>query len=218
MARLEMPISKWWLQAAILTYVVGFCILGVLAYLTYSQQPPIPAQVVDPAGQTVFTRDDVMAGMNVFQRYGVMQYGTVYGHGAYLGPDFTAEYLHKSAESLLRAARARPQGAVGAREFVAAVLHQNTYDPATDRLVWSTERVAAHNELVAYYQGVFRGRVSEGGRQSHWISDPKTYANSLPFLRGLHGPARPTVQAPLIPTRTTGRPSRSPVITSPLSP
>ena len=187
MARLEMPISKWWLQVAILTYVVGFCILGVLAYLTYSQQPPIPAQVVDPAGQTVFTRDDVMTGMNVFQRYGVMQYGTVYGHGAYLGPDFTAEYLHKSAESLLRAARARPQGAVGAREFVAAMLHQNTYDPAADRLVWSAERVAAHNDLVAYYQGVFRGRVSEGEGSRSGSPIPKMYADSLPSLPGIHG-------------------------------
>ena len=54
------------------------------------------------AGEKVlFTRDDIVAGMNVFQRYGLMEYGSVYGHGAYLGPDFTAEYLHKSAESLV---------------------------------------------------------------------------------------------------------------------
>ena len=26
-----------------------------------------------------------------------MEYGSVYGHGAYLGPDFTADYLHRAA-------------------------------------------------------------------------------------------------------------------------
>ena len=58
----------------------------------------MPAKVV-AADTIVFSRDDILGGMNVFQRYGVMEYGSVYGHGAYLGPDFTAEYLHKSAES-----------------------------------------------------------------------------------------------------------------------
>ena len=28
---------------------------------------------------------------------GLMEYGTIFGHGAYLGPDFTADYLHRAA-------------------------------------------------------------------------------------------------------------------------
>ena len=104
MAREPMPISSLWFQGAMLTYLFGFTVLGVLAYLTYRDQPPIPARVV--AGDKVlFTRDDIVSGMNVFQRYGLMEYGSVYGHGAYLGPDFTAEYLHKSAELLVQAYR-----------------------------------------------------------------------------------------------------------------
>ncbi len=27
-----------------------------------------------------------------------MEHGTLWGHGAYLGPDYTAEYLHRLAE------------------------------------------------------------------------------------------------------------------------
>ena len=93
-------VSRWWVQGAGLTYLVGFAILGVLAYLTYAEQPPIPARVVDPAGAVLFTREDVLGGMNVFQRRGLMEYGSVYGHGAYLGPDFTAEWLHAEAAGL----------------------------------------------------------------------------------------------------------------------
>jgi nitric oxide reductase subunit B len=96
-----MPISSRWFQGAMLTYLFGFTVLGMLAYLVYRDQPPIPAKTV--AGKNVlFTRDDIFGGMNVFQRYALMEYGSVYGHGAYLGPDFTAEYLHNSAEFLVK--------------------------------------------------------------------------------------------------------------------
>src|SRR5688500_1190457 len=143
MARQPMPISSRWFQGAILTYLIGFTVLGMLAYLVYRDQPPIPGKVV-AGDQVLFTRDDVLKGMNVFQRYGVMEYGSVYGHGAYLGPDFTAEYLHKSAEFLIKAYAAAPAGTLSARERVTAELHGNTYQPTEDLLTWSAPRAAAH--------------------------------------------------------------------------
>ena len=113
-SRQSMPISSLWLQGAVLTYLVGFTVLGVLAYLVYRDQPPIPGRVV--AGDKVlFTRDDIVGGMNVFQRYAVMEFGSVYGHGAYLGPDFTAEYLHKTAELLVQAYQNNPAGGLSAK-------------------------------------------------------------------------------------------------------
>jgi Nitric oxide reductase subunit B, cytochrome c-like domain len=53
--------------------------------------------VVDPAGEAIFTREDVMDGQEVFLRNGLMEYGSIFGHGAYLGPDYTADYLHNAA-------------------------------------------------------------------------------------------------------------------------
>ncbi len=103
MERRPMLISRWWLQGAILTYLIGFLILGALAYMMYSNQPPIPGRVVAQSGEQLFTHQDVMDGMHVFQRYGLMEYGSVYGHGAYLGPDFTAQYLHREATVMIRA-------------------------------------------------------------------------------------------------------------------
>ena len=170
MPRRPMPIASAWYQWAILTFVVGFTILGILAYLAYAQQPPIPARVITAGGETVFTHDDVMRGMNVFQRYGLMEYGTVYGHGAYLGPDFTADYLHRSSEFLLARYRNAPAGPAAGDRLVVE-LHQNTYDSSAGTVLWSPDRAEAHRAMVTYYQATFRNPVSHGGAQAHFIPD-----------------------------------------------
>jgi nitric oxide reductase subunit B len=170
MSRQPMPISSRWFQGAVLTYLVGFTVLGLLAYLVYRDQPPIPATIV--AGEKILlTRDDILGGMNVFQRYGLMQYGSVYGHGAYLGPDFTAEYLHKSAELLVKAYAAVPApGGLSARERVAAELHENTYNPVKASLTWSAPRAEAHKMMEEYYRSMFHSKQTRGGAQAEWIS------------------------------------------------
>jgi nitric oxide reductase subunit B len=90
-------LSPWWRRSAIVTIVVCFCVLGWLAKLTYSGAPPIPERVVGPDGPVLFTDADIVAGQQAFLRYGLMENGTIWGHGAYLGPDFSAEYLHTLA-------------------------------------------------------------------------------------------------------------------------
>ncbi len=74
--------------------VIGFTILIWLSVRADSDAPPIPEKVEDSAGQTLFTGKDVLAGQQVFLKYGLMENGSIWGHGAYLGPDFSAEYLH----------------------------------------------------------------------------------------------------------------------------
>jgi nitric oxide reductase subunit B len=94
---MDTHLSPWWRRALILLMVTGFAILGYLAARTYRDAPPIPARVVDPTGTTPFTGQDVIAGQQVFLSHGLMENGTIWGHGAYLGPDFSAEYLHTLA-------------------------------------------------------------------------------------------------------------------------
>jgi nitric oxide reductase subunit B len=83
--------------------VAGFSTLGYLAARTYRDAPPIPARVVDPAGTTLFTQQDISAGQQVFLSHGLMENGSIWGHGAYLGPDFSAGYLHTLALDVLAA-------------------------------------------------------------------------------------------------------------------
>jgi len=94
-ARRPMTVSPLWLQGSILTFIVGFSLLTFSAIRIYQDYAPIPEQIVDEAGNVLFTRQQILDGQEQFLTYGLMQFGTVYGHGAYLGPDFTADYLHR---------------------------------------------------------------------------------------------------------------------------
>src|SRR5262245_61272578 len=101
-SRPQMVVSPLWAQGMVLTFVVGFAILGYLALRVHSEYAPVPGRVVDETGRLLMTREEILQGQEAFLTHGLMQFGSVYGHGAYLGPDFTADYLHRQAE-LMRA-------------------------------------------------------------------------------------------------------------------
>ncbi len=90
-------LSPWWKIGVIFTIFVGFSVLIFIAVKAYKDAPPIPLKVVNAGGETVFTREDILAGQQVFLKYALMENGTIWGHGAYLGPDFSAAYLHALA-------------------------------------------------------------------------------------------------------------------------
>src|SRR5512136_2084527 len=99
-------LSPWWRNSVILVLALGFTVLIWIAVRAYKDAPPIPVKVVGPVGETIFSRDDILAGQEVFLKYGLMENGTIWGHGAYLGPDFSAAYLHTlsmdAAETIAR--------------------------------------------------------------------------------------------------------------------
>src|SRR5262245_41432241 len=103
MHRLErspLGLSSAWMQVALLTFVMGFGILGYLAYRIYAEHPPVPSITTTTSGATLFTREDVFRGQMLFGEYGLMEFGTLFGHGAYLGPDFTADAIERSRISM----------------------------------------------------------------------------------------------------------------------
>ena len=106
--RRALLVSKGWVQAVLLVVLFGFFGLGFLAFRTYQAKPPIPERVVDPSGAVVYTESDVSsAGQKVFLGNGLMEYGSVFGHGAYLGPDYTADYLRRASNFVRRELRRR---------------------------------------------------------------------------------------------------------------
>ena len=139
----KMDLSPWWLQLIVLTFLLGFGILGYLAIRIYQESPPLPARVVSDSGRVIFTEKDIRDGQEAFLTYGLMQYGSVYGHGAYLGPDFTADYLHRSALEMRRAYG----GDTAAEERTRRELRENRYDPATDVLTWTDAQAKAFDVL-----------------------------------------------------------------------
>ena len=117
-------LSPWWRHATILVMIAGFSVLSVITVLTYTNAPPIPARVTDTAGATLFDRQAILHGQEVFLKYGLMEHGSLWSHGAYLGPDYSAEYLHRLAE-------------ICTDRYAREALKQNRYEPATDTLVFS---------------------------------------------------------------------------------
>src|SRR5215813_13112522 len=87
-----------WKMAVLLVFLVGFSVLIFMGHETTTQAPPIPEKVVAHDGSLLFTGQDILAGQSVFQKYALMDVGSIFGHGAYNGPDFTADYLHNEAD------------------------------------------------------------------------------------------------------------------------
>ncbi|AVP66754.1 nitric-oxide reductase large subunit [Prescottella equi] len=168
--RSPMKISKTWAQAVALVMIFGFFVLGFLAYRTYSDSMPKPVRVVDSSGEVVFDGNDITAGQELFLKRGLMQYGSIVGHGGYLGPDYTADYLRRSAstvrEDLMREGVPDPNAAM-LEEF-----RTNRYDENTGVLVLTDRQVKAFGEVQKHYATFFGPDADRNGLLPDAITDP----------------------------------------------
>lgn len=146
-----------------LVFVLSFGALGFLGRQIYLAAPPIPKAVVTTEGQVLFTGEQIQRGQQAWLAAGGQQLGTVWGHGAYVAPDWSADWLHREALALqdIRAREHRTLGAqgVGAQAAVAAEvqaeMRRNTYDPQTGTLTVSSERAQAIRDLAVHYENLF---------------------------------------------------------------
>lgn len=144
--------------------IIMFGILLLVGGRAFQLAPPMPGAVVATDGDTadlIFTSDDIREGRDVWRRLGGMELGSVWGHGSYLAPDWTADVLHREAMAMLDAdgdfdALSEPARAARIAEF-AAKLRVNTYDTETGRINISMERAAAIAEIITHYQALFGG-------------------------------------------------------------
>lgn len=90
------PNFKWWRISLIIIFVIEFAVLLWVTTGNYyrNAEPPIPDKVIDSKGAVIFTKGDIQHGQQIFLEKALMENGTIWGHGAYLGPDFSAQYLH----------------------------------------------------------------------------------------------------------------------------
>jgi nitric oxide reductase subunit B len=145
--------------------VASFAVLGYYGWEIYQVAPPIPERVVTTDGQELYTRQDITSGQNVWQSMGGQEVGSVWGHGGYTAPDWTADWLHREAVWLLDRyatqdfgmpyAQLNPeqQGALRAR--LQTELRTNTYDPETGTLTISPLRAQAIAAVSDHYTRLF---------------------------------------------------------------
>jgi nitric oxide reductase subunit B len=167
----ELLISKTWLQVAGLVVVVGFFVLVLLGYRTYESDPPIPERVVDPSGNVVYIGDNVSEGQKTFLHRGLMEYGSIFGHGAYLGPDFTADYLHRS--SAIVRDELGGERSDSARQETIDQFQTNRYDAETKTLPYSTQQAIAFDKLERHYRDFFSTDTTRYGLRPNPIQDPE---------------------------------------------
>lgn len=179
-ARRDYLISKTWLQAALLVFLFGFFVLGLLAYRTYMAQPPVPARVVDQSGQTIFTGKDISKGQQVFLHNGLMEYGSAFGHGAYLGPDYTADYLRRASNLAIAANGGKGSGKGESKTI--EDFRTNRYDEKADTLVYTDTQAKAYRALVPYYSRFFSDPKTEHGLRKSAITDPQQLRQLTAFF------------------------------------
>jgi nitric oxide reductase subunit B len=167
--RRALLVSRTWIQVVALVMLFGFFVLGLLAYRTYQAKPPIPERVVDSQGTVLYTERDVERGQEVFLNNGLMEYGSVFGHGAYLGPDYTADYLRRASDYVKRSYGGNRSDSAARRTI--EDFRTNRYDERTGVLRLTEPQAEAHRQLVRHYRRFFSEPTTKHGLRPDAITD-----------------------------------------------
>ena len=159
----------WYGFAAVI--VLSFMVLGWIGTRIYQEMPPIPDKVVSTDGTLVIPSGAIAAGQNVWQALGGMEVGSVWGHGSYVAPDWTADWLHREAMFVLEEWARQNYGQsyeqlsvedqAGLRGRLQQMYRTNTYDAAAGEIRINPVRARAFEDCVAHYSDVFlKGNAS----------------------------------------------------------
>jgi nitric oxide reductase subunit B len=174
--------KRLWIALAFV-FVASFAVLGGYGFRIASMAPPIPDKVCTPAGRVLFDGDTIRTGQNVWQSLGGQQIGSIWGHGAYIAPDWSADWLHRELVFILER-WAKERGAANFEELPSddqAVLRNrlkefirtNTYDAATGTLTLEPLRAEAFASNAAHYSEVFAKGRPEYAIPAGALTDPE---------------------------------------------
>jgi nitric oxide reductase subunit B len=144
---------------------ISFAVLLYYGREIYRQAPPVPEKIITSTGTILFTGQDIKDGQNVWQSLGGQELGTVWGHGAYQAPDWSADWLHREAVYMLEKLALKSDGMTfdsiseERQAFLKVLLQQelrnNTYIAESKTLGVSELRAEAIADNSKYYSGLF---------------------------------------------------------------
>ena len=153
----------WWGLGVLL--VASFSVLLYMGSEIHRAAPPMPEAVVSESGDTVFTREDIEVGRTVWQSFGGQQLGSIWGHGALVAPDWSADWLHREAVAWLDLRAQQAHGvayaelSAGNKAKLEAELRpdirRNRYDDGAKTVTVSDERAQAIANVQAHYVSLF---------------------------------------------------------------
>ena len=155
---------KLWIGlGALLT--VSFGVLLWMGGEIHRQAPPLPQQVVATSGEVIYTHADFERGRQIWQSVGGQQLGSIWGHGALVAPDWSADWLHREAVSMLEQLAQQSHGVAydsldsaqqaGLKVRVQQELRTNTFEPTNESITVSPLRASAIKDVAAHYISVF---------------------------------------------------------------
>lgn len=152
--------KNWWMPLLII-FIVSIAGLMMIGIHTYTEAPPIPTYV-SAQKDVVFSKEDVLQGQAVFQKYALMEYGSMFGDGANRGPDFTAEALHYTTQYMNDYYKSRLSSVEniellkkGVSEQVKTEIKTNLYNSTDNTVILNDAQVFAVEELIKYYNQKF---------------------------------------------------------------
>jgi len=164
--------------------VASFAVLGFYGWEIYRQAPPVPDKVVTESGQVLMTGQNIKDGQNVWQSMGGQEVGSIWGHGAYVAPDWSADWLHREAvilaDEIAEAKFSKPMAELSgpdkaaAQEMLQQALRTNTYDPKTKTLTVSDARAAAMAQVADHYSKLFTGDPAYETLRHHYALPEKS--------------------------------------------
>lgn len=180
------PKKLWkWLAFVI---IGSFAVLIYFGVEIYRETPPIPDKIETTDGITIMTGQDIKDGQNVWQSIGGQTVGSIWGHGAYIAPDWNADFLHREALLLLDHLAQKdgkiysklPDSEQAKYQFLLKKeMRTNTYDSASNTIIISPERAKVYKELGEYYAKLFMNDPSMDELRNSYaipanaIKDPK---------------------------------------------
>jgi len=183
--------KRLWVSFAVV-FTISFAILGWIGTRIYQEMPPIPTKVVTTEGAVVVADGDVGRGQNVWQSLGGMEVGSIWGHGSYVAPDWTADWLHREAVFVLddwaNAEANKPYAQLSAEEQaryrgrLEDLYRKNTYDPASNTVTIPAVRARAFEACLKHYSGVFMGGNAAYAIPEGSVSTPERMRQFASFI------------------------------------
>ncbi len=161
-------IKRLWIILSV-GMVFMFGVLLLLGAEIYQKAPPIPDIVKSSSGDVLFTpRNDIETGQNVWQSIGGMEQGSIWGHGSYVAPDWSADWLHREAEALLALRIETPIAGLSEDQLLAlqkatliTEMRTNSYDPVTGAITVSELRSEAIKQVQDHFVRLYQGSDDE---------------------------------------------------------
>jgi nitric oxide reductase subunit B len=173
--------KKLWI-VFIAIFVFSFAILGWVGTEIFRQAPPIPRQVVTTEGQVLIAAEEISNGQNVWQAMGGMQSGSIWGHGSYVAPDWSADYLHREALFILNEwshkdfsnnyDKVTSEQQAMLRQRLQDTVRKNNYDEATGQLTIEPVRARAFEDNLRHYTTIFTNGDTAYAIQRNAQPDP----------------------------------------------